>query len=255
MNRIVECVPNFSEGRNLAVVERIAAAIAAVPDVVLLDRVLDANHHRSVITYAGEPQAVVEAALRAAAVAVELIDLTQHRGEHPRIGALDVLPFVPIKNVTMDDCVELAHQAGERLARELHLPVYLYERAATRPSRINLADVRRGEFELLREEIETDPDREPDYGAPVIHPTAGATAVGARTLLVAFNINLGTSDLRIAKQLAQAVRGSSGGLQFVKALGINLQNRGQVQVSMNLVNYTASPLFRIFELVRREAER
>jgi glutamate formiminotransferase/formiminotetrahydrofolate cyclodeaminase len=255
MNRIVECVPNFSEGRDAASVAQIAAAIAAVPDVMLLDYVLDADHHRSVITFAGEPQAVVEAAVRAAAVAVELIDLNQHQGEHPRIGALDVLPFVPLKNVTMDDCAELAHQAGERLARELHIPVYLYDRAATRPSRINLADVRRGEFELLREEIETNPEREPDYGKPQIHPTAGATAVGARTLLIAYNINLGTADLRIAKRIAQAVRGSSGGLQFVKALGLNLKNRGQVQVSMNLVDYHASPLFRVFELVCREAQR
>lgn len=255
MNRIVECVPNFSEGRDAAKVEQLVAAIAAVPDVVLLAHELDANHHRSVITFAGEPEAVVEAAVRAAAVAVELIDLNHHQGEHPRIGALDVLPFVPLQNVTMEDCIELAHQAGERLARELHIPVYLYERAATRASRVNLADVRRGEFEGLREEIETEPNREPDYGEPVLHPTAGATAVGARAPLIAYNVNLGTADLNVARKIAQAVRGSSGGLQFVKALPIDLKDRGQVQVSMNLVNYEATPLFRAFELVRREAER
>ncbi len=255
MNRIVECVPNFSEGRDAAKVEQLAAAIAAVPDVVLLDRELDANHHRSVITFAGEPEAVVEAAVRAAALAVELIDLNHHQGEHPRIGALDVVPFVPLQNVTMEDCIELAHQAGERLARELHIPVYLYERAATRPSRVNLADVRRGEFEGLREEIETDANRQPDYGEPLLHPTAGATAVGARAPLIAYNINLGTADVNIARKIAQAVRGSSGGLQFVKALPIELKDRGQVQVSLNLINYEATPLFRAFEMVRREAER
>lgn len=236
-------------------VEQLVAAIASVPEVVVLDHVSDPSHHRSVITYAGEPQAVVEAALRAAAVAVDLIDLNDHLGEHPRIGALDVLPFIPLKNVTMDDCVELAHQAAERLARELDIPTFLYERAATRASRINLADVRRGEFERLREEIETNPDREPDYGKLRVHPTAGATAVGARSLLVAYNINLGTQDLRIAKQIARAVRGSNGGLQFVKAIGINLHERGLAQVSMNLVNHAATPIFRAFEMVRREAER
>jgi glutamate formiminotransferase/formiminotetrahydrofolate cyclodeaminase len=255
MNRIVECVPNFSEGRDAAKIEQIAAAIAAVPNVVLLARELDPNHNRSVITYAGEPEAVVEAAVRAAAKAVELIDLNQHQGEHPRIGALDVLPFVPLEGVMMDDCIELAHQAGERLARELKIPVYLYERAATRPQRVNLADVRRGEFEGLREEIETDPERQPDYGEPVIHPTAGATAVGARPPLIAYNVNLGTDDLEVAKKIARAVRGSNGGLQYVKALGIELKDRGQVQVSMNLVNHAETPIFRAFELVRLEAER
>lgn len=255
MNRIVECVPNFSEGRDPAVVEQIAAAVATVADVVLLAHELDVDHHRSVVTFAGEPQAVVEAALRAAAVAVKLINLNTHRGEHPRIGALDVLPFVPLKNVTMAECVALAHQAGERLARELNVPVYLYEHAATRPERVNLADVRRGGFERLRSEIQTNPAREPDYGEPVLHPTAGATAVGARPILIAYNIHLGTENLAIAKRIAQAVRGSSGGLQFVKALGLELKNRAQVQVSLNLVNHQASPLFRVFELVRREAER
>ena len=255
MNRIVECVPNFSEGRDVAKLDRLAAAITAVPDVVLLDRHADPNHHRSVFTFAGEPEAVVEAAVRAAAVAVELIDLNQHLGAHPRLGALDVLPFVPLQNVTMEDCIALAHQAGERLARELLIPVYLYERAAQRPERVNLADVRRGEFELLRDEIERNPERQPDYGEPLIHPTAGATAVGARELLIAYNINLGTADLAIARKIARAVRGSSGGLQFVKALPMELTDRGCVQVSMNLVKPAATPLFRVFELVRREAER
>jgi glutamate formiminotransferase/formiminotetrahydrofolate cyclodeaminase len=255
MNKIVECIPNFSEGRDEAKVEQIAAAIRAVPGVVLLDRELDASHHRAVITFAGEPEAVLEAALRAARRAVELIDLTQHSGEHPRMGALDVLPFVPIRGVTMEDCVRLARRAGERIARELQVPVYLYEKAATRLDRANLADLRRGEFEGLREEIETNPDRRPDFGAARIHPTAGAVAVGARPPLIAYNVNLATEDVSIAKKIAKAVRGRDGGLQFVKALGFELKDRRQVQVSMNLVNYEGTPIFRAFEMVRREAER
>jgi glutamate formiminotransferase/formiminotetrahydrofolate cyclodeaminase len=255
MNRIVECVPNFSEGRNAAKVSQLVAAIRPVPGVRVLDYTMDADHHRSVITFAGEPEAVVEAAVRVARRAVELIDLNHHSGEHPRIGAIDVLPFVPVRGVTMDDCVALARRAGQRLARELQLPVYLYERAAMRPDRFDLADVRRGGFEVLRDEIGVNPDRQPDFGEARIHPTAGAVAVGARPLLIAYNINLATDDLSIAKNIARAVRGRDGGLQFVKALGFELKERGQVQVSMNLVNYEATPIFRTFELVKREAER
>ena len=255
MNKIVECVPNFSEGRDQTKVEQIVAAMRGVPGVVVLDRELDANHNRAVITFAGEPNAVVEAALAGARRAVELIDLNQHSGEHPRMGALDVLPFVPIKGVTMEDCVQLARRAGERLARELQIPVYLYERAAVRGDRVNLADVRKGEFEGLRREIETDPARHPDFGAARLHPTAGAVAVGARPPLIAYNVNLNTDDLALAKKIAKAVRGRDGGLQYVKALGFELQDRGLVQVSMNLVNYEGTPLHRAFEMVRREAER
>ncbi len=255
MIKIVECVPNFSEGRDEAKVELIIKAIASAPDVVVLDHRMDADHNRSVITFAGEPDAVVEAAVRAAANAVELIDLNQHTGEHPRIGALDVLPFVPIKGVTMDECIVLARHAGERIARELHIPVYLYEKASTRADRVELADIRRGEFEALRKDIEIDPDRHPDFGEAKIHPTAGAMVVGARPLLVAYNINLATEDLSIAKKVARAVRGRDGGLQYVKALAFQLKNRRQVQVSMNLVNYGATPIFRVFEVIKREAER
>ncbi len=255
MNKIVECIPNFSEGRDVNVVNAIASAIASVPHIVVLDQTMDSDHHRSVITFAGQPEAVLEAAVRAAARAVELIDLNHHTGEHPRMGALDVLPFVPIQNMTMTDCVALARRAGERIARELRVPVYLYEHAATRSERIDLANVRRGEFEGLRTVIGVLPERAPDFGEAKVHPTAGAVAVGARAPLLAYNINLATDDLAIARKIARAIRGRDGGLQYVKALGFELTARNQVQVSMNLVNYEATPVFRVFEMVKREAER
>ncbi len=255
MKKIVECIPNFSEGRDAQKIALIASAISSVDGVAVLDRTMDADHNRSVITFAGEPEGVLLAAIRAAATAIELIDLNQHDGEHPRMGALDVLPFVPIKNVTMEECVELARKAGARIADELDIPVYLYEQAATRPDRIDLANVRRGEFESIREEILFHPDRKPDFGPRQIHPTAGAMAVGARNPLIAFNINLATEDLTVAKKIAKAVRGSSGGLQNVKALAMQLKNRRRVQVSMNLVNYESTPIFRAFDMVKREAER
>jgi glutamate formiminotransferase / formiminotetrahydrofolate cyclodeaminase len=255
MNKIVECVPNISEGRDQQKLELIVSAIASVTDAILLDCEMDGDHNRSVITFAGDPEAVLEAAFRAAATAVELIDLNHHSGEHPRIGALDVLPFVPIEGVSLEECIGLARKAGERIARELNIPVYLYERAATRPERVDLADVRRGEFEGLRQAIETDPARKPDFGEAKIHPTAGAMAIGARQPLIAYNINLATQDLSIAKKIAKAVRGRDGGLQNVKALGLELKNRGQTQVSMNLVNFRETPIFRVFEMVKREAER
>ncbi len=255
MKKIVECIPNFSEGRDAKKIELIAAAVSSVEGVAVLDHSLDADHNRSVITFAGEPEAVLLAAIRAAATAVELIDLNQHSGEHPRMGALDVLPFVPIKNVTMEECVDLARKAGARIAEELGIPVYLYEYAATRPDRIDLANVRRGEFETIRDEILFHADRKPDFGPRQIHPTAGAMAIGARNPLIAYNINLATEDLIVAKKIAKAVRGSSGGLQNVKALGMHMRNRHQVQVSMNVTNYEATPLFRVFDLVKLEAER
>ncbi|HKX32727.1 MAG TPA: glutamate formimidoyltransferase [Blastocatellia bacterium] len=255
MNKIVECIPNFSEGCDEAKIELIAQAIASVPDVFVLNQTMDVDHHRSVITFAGEPEAVVEAAMRAAETAIELIDLNRHSGAHPRIGALDVLPFVPIHGVTMDECVVLARHTGERVARELQIPVYLYEKAASRPERVDLADVRRGEFEGLSREIRFNPDRKPDYGESKIHPTAGAMAIGARYPLIAYNINLATENLGIAKKIAKAVRGRDGGLPYVKALAVDLKSRHQVQVSMNLVKYQVTPIFRVFEMVKREALR
>jgi glutamate formiminotransferase len=253
--QIVECVPNFSEGRRGEVVDALVAAIQSVEGVRVLDREMDANHNRAVVTFIGPPDAVGEAAFRGAAKAVELIDLTKHEGEHPRLGALDVCPFVPIADVTMDDCVLLAKAVGKRIAEELGVPVYLYEAAATRPDRRNLATLRRGEFEGLREEIGTNPARAPDFGRAEVHPTAGATVVGARPPLIAYNVNLGTSDLKIAKRIAKAVRHRDGGLRYVKALGFALKDRGIVQVSMNLTNYQGTPIHRAFEMVRREADR
>jgi len=255
MKKIVECIPNFSEGRDRDKIELIARTITTVPRVAVLDFSLDADHNRAVITFAGEPEAAIEASIRAAAAAIELIDLNTHDGEHPRMGALDVLPFVPIKGVTMAECVVIARNAGERIADELDIPVYLYEKAATRRDRIDLANIRRGEFEALRDSIESDPDLKPDFGSRRIHPTAGAMAVGARLPLVAFNINLATDDLAVARKIAKAVRASDGGLLHVKALGLELKSRRQAQVSMNLVNYEETPIFRVFEMVKREAAR
>lgn len=255
MNRLVECVPNFSEGRKAETVERLARMIESVAGAVVLDTHMDADHNRSVITFVAEAGVVVEAALRAVKLASELIDLREHEGEHPRVGATDVLPFVPVRGVTMDACVALAHEAGERIANELHIPVYFYERAARRSYRVNLEDVRRGGFELLREEIEIVEERMPDVGEPRIHESAGACIVGARQFLVAYNINLRTDDLSIARRVARAVRGRDGGLRYLKALGFELKTRGLVQVSMNLVDYEKTQLHQVFELVRREALR
>jgi glutamate formiminotransferase/formiminotetrahydrofolate cyclodeaminase len=254
MEKIVQCVPNFSEGRRTEVIDQLVAAIESVAGVVVIDRENDPDHNRCVITYVGEPNAVEEAAVRAAGKASELIDLNQHEGEHPRIGATDVVPFIPIRNVTMDDCVDLARRVGRRIAEKLGIPVYLYEQAATRPDRENLANIRKGEFEGLRDAIATDPDRAPDFGQPRIHPTAGATVVGARAPLIAYNVNLNTNNIDIAKKIAKAIRGRDGGLSYVKALGFELKERGIVQVSMNLVNYEKTPVFRAFEFVKREAE-
>ncbi|MFL6275369.1 MAG: glutamate formimidoyltransferase [Blastocatellia bacterium] len=255
MRKIVECIPNFSEGRDSRVIDEIVAAIQSVAGAVLLDRESDADHNRSVITFVAPPEAVVEAALAGARRAAEVIDLNRHTGEHPRMGATDVIPFVPISGVTMEDCVALARECGERMWRELQIPVYLYEKAATRPERENLANLRKGQFEGIRDEIATKPARQPDYGEARVHPSAGITAVGARPPLIAYNINLGTSDVEIANRIARAVRHLSGGLRYVKALGFELKDRQQAQVSMNMVNYEGTPLFRAFEMVKREAER
>ena len=255
MRKIVECIPNFSEGRDPGVIDQIVAAIRAVPGAVLLDRESDADHNRSVVTFVAPPDRVADAAIAGAKKASELIDLNKHSGEHPRMGATDVIPFVPISGVTMDDCVRLARECGERMWRELSIPVYLYEKAARNPARENLAAVRKGQFEGIRDEIETSEARRPDFGEPRVHPTAGITAVGARPPLIAYNVNLGTSDVEVANKIARAVRHQTGGLRYVKALGFELKDRGIVQVSMNMVNYEGTPLFRAFEMIKREAER
>jgi len=255
MDRIVECIPNFSEGKNKEVIDRIVGKIKKVKGVKLLDVESDADHNRSVVTFLGEPEAAAEAAFLATKKASELIDLNKHKGEHPRIGATDVIPFVPISNVTMEECIELAKKVGKRIASELKIPVYLYEAAATRQECINLADIRKGEYEGLRKDIETDPRRKPDFGPSKFHPTAGATVVGAREPLIAFNVNLGTGDIEIAKKIAKTVRFSSGGLKCVKAKGFEIKKRGIVQVSMNLTNYRETSISKAFEVVKREADR
>jgi len=255
LKRIVECVPNFSEGRRPEVIERLVETIESVEGTAVLDRHVDPDHNRSVITFVGGVETIVEAAVKVAARAAELIDLRRHVGVHPRVGALDVLPFVPVRGVTLEDCIHLAHAAGARIASEVGVPVYFYESAARRPDRVNLEDVRRGGFEGLREEIATNPERAPDEGAARVHETAGACVVGARSLLIAYNINLDTTDIRIARRIARTVRGRDGGLRFLKALGFELRERGLTQVSMNLVRFEKTELHHAFEAVRREAAR
>jgi glutamate formiminotransferase/formiminotetrahydrofolate cyclodeaminase len=251
--KLVECVPNFSEGRRREIVDAIRAAIAAVPSVHMLDVSSDASHNRSVITFVASVEHAADAAFAGIANARDLIDLTVHTGEHPRLGATDVVPFIPLEGATMDDCIALARRLGNRVGRELEIPVYLYERAATRPDRENLADIRRGEFEGLRSEIGANPARDPDFGPRQIHPTAGAVVIGARPFLVAYNVYLGpASNLAVAKDVAKAVRGSSGGLRYVKGLGLEVD--GQAQVSMNLVDIEKTPLYRAFDMVKMEAE-
>ena len=253
MTRLIECVPNFSEGRKAETVQSIAAAIAAVDSACVLDMHIDPDHNRSVITFVASPEKVVEAAVSAVRRAAELIDMRTHQGEHPRLGATDVLPFVPVGGVTMEDCVRVAHEAGEMIARELSIPVYYYEHAALRPDRVNLEDVRRGALELLREQITTDPDRAPDAGLAQVHDSAGAIAVGARPFLIAFNVILRSDDIDVARQIARKIRARTGGLPFVKALGFRLHTRGLVQVSMNLVNYEVTGMTAAYDAVAREA--
>ena len=250
--KIVECVPNFSEGRREKVIEQIVAAMAGCPGVQVLDVQSDPDHNRSVVTLIGAPEAVAEAAFQGIAAAAELIDMNHHRGGHPRMGATDVVPFVPIRGTTMQDCVELACQLGKRVGNELCIPVYLYEAAATRPERCNLADVRRGEYEGLKAEIATDRERAPDFG-PADLGTAGATAIGARPALIAYNVYLNTDDVRPAQAIARAIRHSSGGLRHVKALGLLVE--GQAQISMNLTDYHHTPIHRVMEVIRSEATR
>lgn len=250
--KLVEVIPNFSEGRRLEVVEQIADAIRSVDGVQILDQHSDEDHNRTVITFVAEPQPALEAAYASIAKAAELINLDEHSGEHPRIGATDVVPFVPVQDVSMEDCVELARRLGERVASNLDIPVFLYEAAATRPERENLANIRRGEYEQLMSAIVDDPTKEPDFGPRKLGP-AGATVIGARKPLIAFNVYLTTDDISIAKRIAKAVRHSGGGLRFVKALGLLVE--GRAQVSMNLTDFSRTPIFRVVEMIRREAER
>jgi len=252
---LVECVPNFSEGRKPEIVQRIVDAIRVVDGACVLDTHIDPDHNRSVITFVAPPSMIVEAAFRAVARATELIDMRQHKGEHPRLGATDVLPFVPVWDVAMDECIQLAHQAGRRIADELSIPVYFYEQAALRAERKNLEDVRRGALERLREEIATVQAREPDVGPRVTHETAGAMAVGARPFLIAFNVVLSSTDITIAREIAKTIRFSNGGLPFLKALGFQLHSRSLVQVSMNLVNYEVTGMTEAYEAIQREADR
>jgi glutamate formiminotransferase / formiminotetrahydrofolate cyclodeaminase len=255
MSRLVECVPNFSEGRRPEVIEELIQVIAGVEGVTLLDRESDPDHNRSVLTFAGEPEPVAEAAFRVVERAAKLIDLNHHTGQHPRMGATDVVPFVPVENLTLDECAEIARRVGRRIGDELSIPVFLYEAAASRPERVSLADVRRGEFEGLRDLIGKEPAKRPDFGPERIHATAGATAVGARRFLVAFNANLNTGDVRVAKAVAAAIREQSGGLKHVRALGFSIEGGRRAQVSMNLVNTEATPIHRVLALVRDEAAR
>ncbi|MBT9176882.1 MAG: Glutamate formimidoyltransferase [Firmicutes bacterium] len=253
--KIIQCVPNFSEGRRQAVIDQIVQAIVEVEGIALLDVKPDRDHNRVVVTFVGHPETVAEAAFRGAAQAAKLIDMETHRGEHPRMGATDVVPFVPLVGATIEDCQAIALKVGERIGRELAIPVYLYERSARTPARRNLADIRRGEYEGIKAEIETNPTRTPDFGPSRMHSTAGATAVGARPPLIAFNVNLDSSDVKIAKAIAKAVRESSGGLPAVKGLGMMLEATNQAQISMNMVDFNVTGLHTVFEAIKLEAAK
>ena len=254
MAKLVECVPNFSEGQRAEVIEAIIGEARGTPGVTVLDHSSDPNHNRTVLTFVGEPQAAKQAAFACCAKAAELIDMEKHRGGHPRIGATDVIPFIPVSNVTMEECVALAHELGREIADKLSIPVYFYEAAAKRPSMKALPDVRKGEYEGLKEAIKT-PERAPDEGPRAMHPRAGAMVVGARPFLVAFNINLSTSDVALAKRIAQTIRAARGGYVNCRAIGLSLEERGITQVSINMTDYTATPLHRVFETVKSEAAR
>src|SRR5437588_8629021 len=252
MSTLVECVPNFSEGRDKARVDAIISAMR-MDGVYLLDREMDPDHNRCVITLVGERHALAEAAIRGVGKAADLIDLTQHQGAHPRMGAADVVPFIPIEGVTLEDCVAIARHVGAEIWKRYQVPVYLYEAAASTPERQNLENIRRGQFEGLRTEVTTNPERRPDFGEAALHATAGATVVGARKPLIAYNVYLNTSDVEIAKKIGKAVRFSSGGLRHVKGMGVLV--RGMAQVSMNLTDFEQTPIARVFEFVKREAAR
>ncbi|HEY1483987.1 MAG TPA: glutamate formimidoyltransferase [Candidatus Acidoferrum sp.] len=255
MKRLIECVPNFSEGRSRANVDAIIQAMSVVPGVYVLDHEMDADHNRCVITLAGEPEAVGEAALLGTGRALELIDMNHHTGAHPRVGATDVVPFIPVEGVTLEDCVALARRVGNEIWKRYRIPVFFYEAAALRPDRVNLENVRRGQFEGLRDELKRNHDRQPDVGEPKLHPTAGVTVVGARKFLVAYNVNLNTPDISIANKIAKAIRFSNGGFRYVKSMGVELKARNLAQVSINLTDYEQTPMHRVYEAVKREAAR
>ena len=254
MAKLVECIPNFSEGRDQAVIDALVKEAQSVPGVTLLDHSSDASHNRSVFTLVGEPEGVAEAAFRLCKLASEKIDMTKHAGEHPRMGATDVIPFVPVKDMDAAECVEISKKLAERIYNELKIPSFLYEDSAQKPGRTNLAAVRKGQFEGMPEKLLQE-EWAPDFGERKIHPTAGITAIGARMPLVAFNINLSTSDINIANAIAKTIRASSGGFKYCKAIGVMLEERNVAQVSMNMVNYEGTPLYRVFEVVRAEAAR
>ncbi len=252
--KLIESVPNFSEGRREDVVLEIISEARKYKNVKVIDWSMDKDHNRSVVTLIGDPEQMFEALFDMTKKASELIDLRYHKGEHPRMGATDVIPLVPLVGTTMDDCVELSKKLGKRISEQLGIPVYLYERSATKPERENLSEIRKGEFEGFFEKIK-DPKWEPDFGKTEVHPTAGVTAVGAREFLIAFNVNLGTTNVEIADKIAKAVRNISGGYRYVKAMGVELKEKNCVQVSMNLTNFKKTPIFRVFETIKREAER
>ena len=252
--KLLECIPNFSEGRDTEKIEKIVNPFRTISGVKLLDYSADKDHNRLVITALGGPKELKNAVFKASEIAVDIIDLNEHEGEHPRMGAVDVVPFTPVKNIKMKEAVKLSKEVGKKLADKLNLPIYLYEEAATRSERKNLANIRKGEFEGFSKKIKKEKWK-PDFGKAELHPTAGATVVGARMPLVAFNINLDTDDLDIANKIAKKVRHSSGGLRYCKAIGVELQERGIVQVSMNMTNYTKTALYQTFEMVKFEADR
>lgn len=254
MSKLVECVPNFSEGRDHQVIEAIVNEVTKVEGVKLLDVQSDASHNRTVVTFIGEPKAVKQAAFDSCAKAAELIDMEQHHGEHPRIGATDVIPFIPVKGVSLEECVELANELGAEIGEKLKIPVFLYEAAAKRAERKNLPDVRKGQYEGLKATI-SEPDRNPDFGPAKMHPKAGATVVGARQFLIAYNINLSTSDVKIAKKIANTIREAKGGFKYCRAMGITIEERNVAQVTINMINYEGTPLHRVFETVKNEAAR
>jgi glutamate formiminotransferase len=254
MNKIIECVPNFSEGRDRQKIEAIVDLFRGKHNVKLLDYSNDEDHNRLVVTVVGEPEAVKDAVIEAVGKAVELIDMTKHQGQHPRMGAVDVVPFIPIRNVTQDEAVALSKEVAHIVAERYHLPVFLYEKSASAPHRENLAAIRKGEFEGMAEKIKQD-EWKPDFGPSERHPTAGVVAIGARMPLVAYNVNLGTSNLEIANSIAKKVRHIGGGLRYCKAMGVALEDRGITQVSMNLTDYTKTAIYRAHELVRIEANR
>lgn len=254
MAQIVECIPNFSEGRDKSVVEALVKEAQSVAGVTLLDYSSDASHNRSVFTLVGNPEGIAEAAFRLCKLASEKIDMTKHQGEHPRMGATDVIPFVPIKDITAVECVEISKKVAERIWNELKIPSFLYEDSAKNETRRNLATVRKGQFEGMPEKLLQE-DWAPDFGERKIHPTAGITAIGARMPLVAYNVNLNTSDINIANAIAKTIRAASGGYKYCKAIGVMLEDRNIAQVSMNLVNYEGTPIYRVFEAIRFEAKR